>query len=88
MEDDERVVGSLNATLAAKMASKYDKNLELAIREWLASALGKEEMKDESKGLDVLLHDGTDLCKYVFYCRISLFLIDGCISRFEIYTNN
>lgn len=60
--DDERVVGSLNATLAAKLANKYDSNLDLSIREWISGILQDNVIKDCSIPLSELLHDGTCLC--------------------------
>jgi hypothetical protein len=60
---DESVMGSLNASLAKKMAEKYDPTLELNIRSWLAEILEKPEFTDQANNLQELLKDGVLLCE-------------------------
>jgi len=64
--DEERIVGSLNATLAAKLATKYDSNIEASVREWMSSLLSSDVLADQSQSLGDILHDGSVLCEFVF----------------------
>ena len=77
--DDGHILGSLNASLAQKMAEKYSPELETNIRSWLATELNNPQFADSSLELQPQLKDGIQLCTYVSIC--SFFIHDKTFSQ-------
>lgn len=67
------VLGSLNQSLATKLANKYDPVAEIQMREWMADrfdslseddAAVKRDLLDQNIKMQPLLKNGEILCKY------------------------
>lgn len=59
-------MGSLNVSLAEKLAGKFDPQLEKKLLVWIADKLNDSELQKDAP-LQETLKDGTVLCRYVGY---------------------
>eukprot|EP00339_Tiarina_fusa_P001689 CAMPEP_0116999016 /NCGR_PEP_ID=MMETSP0472-20121206/1886_1 /TAXON_ID=693140 ORGANISM="Tiarina fusus, Strain LIS" /NCGR_SAMPLE_ID=MMETSP0472 /ASSEMBLY_ACC=CAM_ASM_000603 /LENGTH=550 /DNA_ID=CAMNT_0004698343 /DNA_START=38 /DNA_END=1686 /DNA_ORIENTATION=+ len=71
-------MGSLNASLAEKMAGKFDTNLERNLMQWISATLEDPELAGNSEPLQEILKDGTVLC------RLMNKFIPGVIKRVNV----
>lgn len=56
-------MGSLNASLAAKLAGKFDPQLEKNLLAWIATTIEEPDLMNKNAPLQEILHDGTVLCR-------------------------
>ena len=77
------VLGSLNQTLAKKLATKYDHGAEKQVREWMATLFGDSQEDQQYKqkllsfelDLQQVFKSGEILCQFVFILQFSLIFL-------------